>query len=273
MKVRVDEEDGPAERRERQRELPRRLAHGQNEHAQCCRDEHLAVERPRLAEERERAAVPGRERGAHDRRDEDRKAGPRAAEERDAGLVRDREPDRGKGARLVQHDLRRVDAGEFGDEREEPVPERERVPRMQPAVDELVDRADVQRPECVELPHAPEVEQRVPVDDAGDAPERDPEEETRRRDRDRVPGRRTIDHAPGERRGGQGDRGEHDERDPDARVRDEDDDEREGQRGQRPGDGGCRASHAQRSRDERAGHEEHERRGNQPQPQSEAFLG
>ena len=60
--------------------------------------------------------------------------------------------------RLVQHDLRRVDPAELGDEREERVPERERVPGVEPAVPELVDRAQREPAEVEQLPHAREVE-------------------------------------------------------------------------------------------------------------------
>ena len=55
---------------------------------------------------------------------------------------------------------RRVEPGELRDEREEAVPERERVARVQPAVLELVDRAQVQVAELDELAHARHVEER-----------------------------------------------------------------------------------------------------------------
>ena len=90
----------------------------------------------------------------------------------------------------MQHNLRRIGAGELGDEREEGVPERERVARMQTAVVKLVDRADVEVAEGIELAHAAEVEEGVTVDDPGDVPEQDPEHEPGERDGQGVPGRR-----------------------------------------------------------------------------------
>ena len=49
----------------------------------------------------------------------------------------------------------------FDDEREEPVPERKRVARMEAAVLELVDRAQVEVAEVDELPYARLVEEPV----------------------------------------------------------------------------------------------------------------
>ena len=46
---------------------------------------------------------------------------PGTPEQRPAGLVRDEHRERGEHGRLVQHDLRRVDARDLGDEREEEV--------------------------------------------------------------------------------------------------------------------------------------------------------
>ena len=62
------------------------------------------------------------------------------------------------------------------------VPERERIPGVQAAVLELVDRAHGERAELVELPHAPEMEERVAVHDSLDAPEGDAETDARERD-------------------------------------------------------------------------------------------
>ena len=67
------------------------------------------------------------------------------------------------------------------------VPERERVPGVQPAVAELVDRAQREVPEVVELPDAREVEEVVPTGQvAHQKPERDAEAHTRG-DRRRAP--------------------------------------------------------------------------------------
>ena len=70
------------------------------------------------------------------------------------------------------------------------MPERKRVARMQTAVAKLVDRADVEVAEGIELAHAAEVEEGVTVDDPGDVPEQDPEHEPGERDGQGVPGRR-----------------------------------------------------------------------------------
>ena len=69
----------------------------------------------------------------------------------------------------------------LGDEREEGVPERERVTRMQTAVAKLVDGADMQVAELGELADTTEVEERIAVDDARDVPEQHAEAETDQR--------------------------------------------------------------------------------------------
>ena len=79
------------------------------------------------------------------------------------------------------------------------MPERKRVAGMQAAVCELVHRADVQRAERVELAHAAEVEERIPVHDARDMPKRDPEEQADQRDGKRVPRERPGDETQRER--------------------------------------------------------------------------
>src|SRR5206468_10691013 len=115
--------------------------------------------------------------------------------ERVPRLVDHGERDGRDGARLMEQHLRGVDARELRDVREEAVPQRKRVAGMQPAVDELVDGAEVQRAERVELPDAAEVEERVAMDDAGDVPERDAERETSERHAERRPRRRTCDRS------------------------------------------------------------------------------
>jgi len=138
-------------------------------------------------------------------------------------LVDGGEGDRRDRARLVQHHLRRIDAGELRDEREEPVPERERVAGVQPAVRELVDRPDVQRAERVQLPDAAEVEERVAVHDARDVPEHGAEHEPCQRRRDARPGAAARRRLQRERKRGERDTPEHGQRDPDRRVHQEDD--------------------------------------------------
>ena len=76
----------------------------------------------------------------------------------------------------MENDLARVDAGQPRDQREERVPERKRVAGVEPAVAELVDGAERQPAEVLELPHAGEVEEVVAAREVrGDGPERDPE--------------------------------------------------------------------------------------------------
>ena len=87
----------------------------------------------------------------------------------------------------MQDDLARVDAGQPRDEREERVPEREGVAGVQAAVPELVDGAERQPAEVVELPHAGEVEEVVAACQVGrDRPERDPEPDPGGRDQNRL---------------------------------------------------------------------------------------
>ncbi len=76
---------------------------------------------------------------------------------------------------LVQHDVGGVEKRDACDEREEGMPEREGVAGMEPAVRELVDRAERERVERLQLAHAGEVEEAVAADLACDVPERDPE--------------------------------------------------------------------------------------------------
>ena len=158
----------------------------------------------------------------------------------------------------------------FGDEREPAVPERERVSRMEPAVLELVHRAQRERAEVVELPDAAEVEERVAVDDALDPPEERAEHDSREHDRASSgqglvaapppPRERKRHHARGE-----------DEREREAErcVHRERERERPRDERARPGEGGSGAPPAERARDEAAGEQEHERRGREAKPQSD----
>ena len=107
-------------------------------------DEHLAVERPGLAEQREGPAVPRGERDGGNRRRQHRGSQPHRAEEREPRLVDDRERDRSDRARLMQHHLRRTDSADLCDEREESMPERKGIAGVEAAVRELVHRTDVQ---------------------------------------------------------------------------------------------------------------------------------
>jgi hypothetical protein len=99
------------------------------------------------------------------------------AEERVAGLVGHEQGHRGEHRRLVEHDVGRIDECDAGDEREEAVPERERVAGMEAAVGELVGGVERERPEGVELAHAREVEEPVAANLARDVPEQDTQDD------------------------------------------------------------------------------------------------
>ncbi len=70
-----------------------------------------------------------------------------------------------------------IDAREPRDERQQLVPERERVARMKAAVLELVDRPQMQRRQVDELAHTSFVEETVTGDGTFDVPEKPPEDE------------------------------------------------------------------------------------------------
>ena len=112
------------------------------------RHEQLAGNRPGQLERGVRAAAAGSERDEGHLHEHRADCEPRRAEHRAAHLEGEHERERREDARLVQHDGRRVDAAELCDEREPAVPERKRVAGMQPAVLELVDRAERQRAEA-----------------------------------------------------------------------------------------------------------------------------
>ncbi len=118
----------------------------------------------------------GRQRRHGDGAEDDRDGRADAPEERPAGLVGDEERDRRQHGRLVQDDLGRVEEADPRDEREEPVPERERVAGVKPAVGELVDGVERERAERIQLLHAREVEEPVAADVPGDVPEQEPEQ-------------------------------------------------------------------------------------------------
>ena len=111
-----------------------------------------------------------------------------AAEERVPRLVGDERRRAARAPSLVQDDVRRVEEGDTRDEREEAVPERERVAGVQPAVGELVHGVERERVERLELAHAREVEEAVAADLAGDVPEQDAEHRIPRRATHQRPG-------------------------------------------------------------------------------------
>ena len=95
-----------------------------------------------------------------------------------AGLVGNEHREWREHARLVQDDLGGIDERDLCDEREEPVPERERVAGMEPAVCELVHRRQREVAELPELPDAGEVEEPVTSDLPCDRPEQNPDDRT-----------------------------------------------------------------------------------------------
>ena len=103
----------PEERGDRRRrEQLARGARGQREHGIC-------------------AAAPLRQAAEGDLREHHGQTGPGAAEHGDAGLVRDGEGNGHEHRRLVEQHRARVRAREPRDERDEDVPERERVARVE----------------------------------------------------------------------------------------------------------------------------------------------
>jgi hypothetical protein len=292
---------------ERERGLPGRVPDEDEEERDDGRHEQLPRRRAGKLERRVRAAAAGRERDHADLRSRNRAGEPRGAEDSHPELVRDHDGERREDARLVEDDRRRVDAAELRDEREPPVPERERIARVQPAVGELVDGPERERAEVAELADPPEVEERVALHEPLEAPERDPEadarecsgtgaaspgrgdggcgERTRRRRRcvapaEAVPGTRTKARGtlrvPGtrskERGAGAHDQHE-DERQRQRRVHGERDRERTGDDRDRPRERRRGAALPERARDEAARREQDERRRGETQPESEAVLG
>jgi len=119
--------------------------------------------------------VSGREGDQPNLRRRSGRSGPPRVEERPSCLVRDERRERREDAGLVAHDERGVDTGQLGHGGEEPVPEREGVARVKPAVAKLVDRVDPDVVEGLQLSHPREVEQCVPVHRSREPPERDSE--------------------------------------------------------------------------------------------------
>ncbi len=212
-------------------------------------------------EQPERAAGAGRERRDADRPRERRDAEPARAEDRDARFVDDEERERREHGRFVHDDLGRVDARQLRDQREERVPERERVAGVQPAVHELAHAFERELVERQELPHAREVEQRV----AGRLGEHVPEQhagkdaDPEHREPDRIPrAQRSTPEPDGDRRQSRGEQEPEGERQRRAR-REHDEHRAEDQRQARHDRTGGRPC------EQRAGREEQERRPRQPQ--------
>ena len=207
---------------------------------------------------------------------EHRQPAPGRAEDLLARLPRDEERDRHEHARLVLNDRRRVDPGEPGDEREEAVPERERVPGVQPAVTELVDACAARAPRGRRAsergrggrgrPHrsgaasGTRARSRSPTPAAttasgtGDRPPACP---------DRITAATPAPHR---------DRGEQDQRPRQRGVDEEHHRGRDEQRAEAPRQGSREARHAQRGRDQEAGHEQTGRRRGESQAEPPAGL-
>ena len=165
----------------RERGAARSLDVGERE-GEGGRKEDLARGRRREAERGVGAAVVRCQRRHRDGAEDDGDGRADAPEERPTGLVGDEERDRRQHGRLVQDDLGRVEEADPRDEREEPVPERERVAGVEPAVGELVDGVERERAERIQLLHAREVEEPVAADVPGDVPEQEPEQRAGEKD-------------------------------------------------------------------------------------------
>ena len=156
----------------------------------------------------------------------------------------------------MQDDVDRVGARDLGHEREQPVPERERVAGVEPAVGELVGAREGQVVEREELLDAREVEEAVPADLAGDVPQREAEDHSCGEDRP-APGHPHVGRVPPSREGKRGQaRREQEDEGERQRGRDE---ERQRQRAederQAPGDRRGEAADPERARDRGAGRE------------------
>ena len=123
-------------------------------------------------------------RAAHSRREADHRhlrprghpGRPRAPEERPARLERHDDGERRKDRREVHDNLLGVFACDLRDERDEPVPERERIPGVEAAVRELGDALERERVELEELPHAREVKEPVALDGRRGHPDDQPDD-------------------------------------------------------------------------------------------------
>ena len=159
-------------------EQPPRRTPGRGERQRERRGYEQLARRGRGERQRRvRAAVPRRH--GHERhrccRGDERRHDP--AEQRPAGLEPDEHRHRREDARQMADDVRRIDARHGRNERQQPVPEREGVPRVEASVRELVQRVERQVAEVGELAHAGEMEQPVAAHLAGDVPEEDAEQD------------------------------------------------------------------------------------------------
>ena len=172
---RVDDREHEAGSGGRRQKRWRRPAERLEREGERSRDEELPRGRGRKREQRVRAAVTRREADDPGLRPRDGAGRPRPPEERPAGLVRDDEREHGEDRREVDDDLLRIGARDLRDERQEPVPERERVSRVEAPVRELRHAVERQVVELEELAGAGEVEEAVALDVPRNAPEEDPQ--------------------------------------------------------------------------------------------------
>ena len=170
----------------------------------------------------------------------------------------------------MEHDLGRVGERDLADQREERVPERERVAGVEPAVGELVHRREREAAELDELAHAREVEEAVAADLAGDVPEEEPEHGARAPTPRRGPGS-AARPAAGARTAPRTTRGheQQDERQRQRGVDEEHDAHRAEDDPEAPRERRRGAPHADRPGDDRAGREHEPRRRGEPDEQEE----
>ena len=181
-----------------------------------------------------------------------------------ARLVCDQQRHRREHGRLVEHDHRRVDERDAGDEREEAVPEGKGVARVQAAVRELVHSLERERAERLELAHPGEVEETVATDLAGDVPERDAEHHTGPEDPP-APGEPLGPRRPPcERERGRTGRQHQHERERQRSAERKGDGERSEQERERPGERHRRPAQPERPADHSAGQQQHARREREP---------
>ncbi len=239
------------------------------------REQRREQQRPRggrrEGEGRVRASVAGRQPQQGELHDGGRHPGPAGAEEGQPGLVGEQKGQRHQHRGRVQHHRGRADAGQPRDDRDRGMPEREGVPRMQPAVPELVDRPQRERVEAQQLLFPGQVEEGVAVV-AGDPPERDSghhaeseHSQAPRRDSSRT-GRREgrRDHRHDDQQP---------ERQPERRVQGEHDRGRAEERAHAPRKGRREPAETERPRHQRARQEQARDRGGETKPQPEPVRG
>ena len=263
---RMDEgEDEPGARDRSRKRKTRLVDEGEDEREGSRRDE-LARARRREREHAVRAAATRGERDRDDGGEDDRDPEPRRTEERVPGLVGDGERERREDARLVAEDLLGIDAGDSRNRSEEPVPERERVARMEPTVAELVHGAEPQAVEGLQLADAREVEQPVALHRARDMPERDPEADPREDDEElgrAHPGALTA--GDGEHERSESEHAVQAEREPERAVHEKGERETDGEGGERERESGRDARQPEPPGEEHAREEHGHRRSTQAQ--------